>query len=280
MPSSGWSSPAGRAPERRVRPPAWLALACVVAALTASCGGGGGSRNVTVFAAASLTGAFGDAAHAFEASHSGVNVRFSFAGSPTLRTQLEQGARADLLATADEPNMQAALQQGVVRDTGATFARNRLAIIRPNPNPGAVSTPRDLAKSGLRLVLAASDVPVGRYARESLAKMAADPSFPAGFSARALANVVSEEPNVKAVLAAVQLGEADAGIVYATDLTPEIARDVNAIEIPDAYNVVASYPIAITTGAAEPKLAQEFIEFLLSDEGQAILKRYGFIGVK
>jgi molybdate transport system substrate-binding protein len=248
--------------------------------LATSCGGRGSSRTVTVFAAASLTGAFGDAAHAFEASHTGVGVRFSFAGSPTLRTQLDQGARADLLATADEPNMQAALEQGIVRDAGMTFARNRLAIVRPNSNPGAVSTPRDLAKSGLRLVLAASDVPVGRYARESLAKMAADPSFPAGFSDGALANVVSEEPNVKAVLAAVQLGEADAGIVYATDLTPEIARDVTAIDIPDAYNVVASYPIAITTDAAEPELAQEYTDFLLSDEGQAILKRYGFIGVK
>ena len=207
---------------------------------------------LTVYAASSLTDAFKEIGTAFDAAHPGITTEFNFAGSPTLRTQLEQGAKADVLAVADEPNMQTALDKQIVGDTGSVFVKNRLAIIVPKSNPANLSSPTDLAKPGLKLVVAAADVPVGTYARNSIDKMAADASFGAGFSQKVLANVVSEEPNVKAVVAKVQLGEADAGIVYSTDVTPGVAGDITKIEIPDAYNVIASYPMAVTTGAAHP----------------------------
>jgi molybdate transport system substrate-binding protein len=206
-----------------------------------------------------------------------VDVRFNFAGSPTLRTQIEQGAAADVLATADEPNMQDAYASHLVVDAGQAFAGNTLVIIVPKDNPGHVATPSDLAREGLKLVLAQDGVPAGDYARAAIDKMAGDPAFGPSFSERVLANVVSNEPNVKAVVAKVQLGEADAGIAYATDVTPGVASDVDTVAIPGAYNVVVSYPIAVTTEATRSLTARAFIDYVLSDAGQAILRGYGFL---
>ncbi len=235
---------------------------------------------ITVFAAASLTGVFQKAATAFKAAHPGTDIAFNFAGSPTLRTQLEQGARADLLATADQANMQSATDKGLVRGSATVFAKNKLIVIVPKSNPAGIAGPADLAKPGLKLVLAQKDVPAGKYARESLQKLQSGPAAGAGFSDKVLANLVSEEANVKAVVAKVQLGEADAGIVYASDFSPAIVKDVTAIAIPDAYNVIAEYPVAVTAEASEADIAHAFIDFLLSDQGQAILTEAGFIGVK
>jgi molybdate transport system substrate-binding protein len=147
----------------------------------------------------------------------------------------------------------------------------------PADNPADVETAADLAEDGLKLVLAAPEVPVGRYARESLAKMAADPSFEEAFGERVLANVVSEEANVKAVVTKVQLGEAEAAIVYRTDVTPDVQDDVTAVEIAEAYNIDAMYPIAVTADASNAEAAEAFIGFVLSGEGQAILERHGFL---
>ncbi len=242
-------------------------------------GAGLRSGTLTVFAAASLTDAFHAEATAFQEAHPGVHVTFNFAGSPTLRTQLAQGARADVLATADTANMQEALKAGVVRDAGVAFVRNRLTIIVPKTNPANIQAPADLARPGVKLVLAADGVPVGTYARQALAKMAADPAFGRDFARRALANVVSNEADVKAVVAKVQLGEADAGIVYTSDVTQAIAPDLYKVAIPDAYNVIADYPVAITKEAKRPDAAQAFIDFLLSPNGQAILALNGFTPV-
>jgi molybdate transport system substrate-binding protein len=172
--------------------------------------------------------------------------------------------------------MDTALDKQLVADAGVTFARNRLVIIVPSDNPGGVTTAQDLSKSGLRLVLAAAEVPVGRYARESLARFSADAMYGAGFTDAVLANLVSEEPNVKAVVTKVQLGEADAGIVYVTDVT-DVSGDISQIEIADQSNVIASYPIAVTAEADAPDVAQAFIDYVLSDAGQATLGEYGFI---
>ncbi|MDE3095955.1 MAG: molybdate ABC transporter substrate-binding protein [Chloroflexota bacterium] len=271
-----------------------LAAAVLVAGasiIASACGGkaqsggagtpGAGLRSgtLTVFAAASLTDAFHAEATAFRQAHPGIDITFNFAGSPTLRTQLAQGARADVLATADMANMQEALKAGVVRDAGVAFARNRLTIIVPKSNPAKIETPADLAKPGVKLVLAANGVPVGTYARQAIAKMAADPAFGADFAKRVLANVVSDESDVKAVVAKVQLGEADAGIVYTSDVTKAIMPDVFMVAIPDAYNVIADYPVAITKGAKRPDAAQAFIDFLLSVNGQAILALNGLTPV-
>jgi molybdate transport system substrate-binding protein len=263
-------------------------LAAVSLLLSGACGGGRGgtgtpgetpslSGNLTVFAASSLTDAFTQEKQAFEVAYPGVSVTFNFAGSPTLRIQLDQGARADVLVTADRKNMDAALQSGLVVDAATTFARNKLAVIVPKSNPGNIMSPFDLAKSGLKLVLAQRGVPAGDYARQIFQNMEADPRGGAGFANKVLENLVSEEANVKAVVTKVQLGEADAGIVYVTDVTPDVAGDVMLIEIPDSLNVIAAYPIATTSDAGEPEIAKAFIKFILSAQGQQILEGHGFL---
>jgi len=234
---------------------------------------------LTVFAAASLADAFRAEASAFRQAHPGMDVTFNFGGSPALRLQLAQGARADVLATADTANMTAALQAGSVRDSGAIFARNRMTIIVPKWNPAGITAPADLGKRGTRLVLAADGVPAGTYARQVIANMAADPTFGPDFAKRALANVVSEEADVKAVVAKVELGEADAGIVYTSDVTQALVPDLLTIVIPDAYNATADYAVAIVSDAKRPDAGQAFIDFLLSANGQAILALNGLTPV-
>ena len=271
-------------------------IAALGAAMLAACGGGGGSGgpsdanatgtaagtpglsgSITVYAASSLTAAFYKEAAAFQQSHPDMRVNFNFAGSSTLVTQLDQGAPADVLATADEKNMKAASDKSLVTGDVRVFARNRLVIAVPRDNPGNVQAPADLARRGLKIVLAQAGVPVGNYARQSLSKMEADPAFGVGFSDNVLKNVVSEESNVKGVISKIQLGEADAGIVYLTDVTIGVGIDVTTIEIPESFNVIASYPIAVTAHASNPALAAEFVQFVLSKEGQQILSESGFM---
>lgn len=271
-----------------------LALAVVIPALAIACGSDGdreetptavpvsttsASGSITVFAAASLTDAFEQIAADFETANPEASVVFNFAGSPALVTQIEQGAAADVLATADQKNMDSALENSLVQDAGKPFVQNRLVIIVPKSNPGGISTPANLAKPGLKLVLAQKEVPVGNYARQSLDKFSADASYGADFSESVLANLVSEEPNVKAVVTKIQLGEADAGIAYVTDVTDGVANDISQVAIPDEFNIIATYPIAITEEADDPDVAAAFIDFILSDAGQATLEEYGFISI-
>jgi molybdate transport system substrate-binding protein len=236
--------------------------------------------NITVFAAASLTDAFTELAAEFKKADPGVGeVTFNFAGSSALRTQLEQGARADIFASADVVQMDAAKKGGVISAGDRIFARNSLVIITPKDNPAKIAAPVDLKKSGIKLVLAAPEVPVGNYARQMFMKMDADPAYGAGFNDAALKNVVSNESNVKQVVAKVQLGEADAGVVYGTDITASVAPDLNRVDVPAAVNVIAEYPIAMTKDASNAKTAQAFIDFVSSAAGQTILKKYGFQGI-
>jgi molybdate transport system substrate-binding protein len=235
----------------------------------------GSSFRITVFAASSLTDAFTELGAAFEAANPESSVEFSFAGSPALVTQIQEGAPADVLATAAQSNMDDALSSGIVVYAGAVFARNRLALIVPSDNPAGIQSPYDLDNDGLRLVLAGEEVPAGRYAREALDEMESAPEGSPGFRDAVLANLVSEATNVREVITAVQLGEADAGIVYVTDVTA--AEDVTQVLIPDDVNVIASYPIAVTSDAGSPEIARAFIDFVLSDAGQEILESYGFL---
>jgi molybdate transport system substrate-binding protein len=223
-------------------------------------------RALVVFAAASLTEAFGEIGAEFEDLQAGVSVRFSFGPSDGLATQIREGAPADVFASASERWMDEAAAEGLRVRT--VFARNRLAVLIPRDNPAGIRGMEDLARPGVRLVLAAPDVPAGEYAREALAR--------AGILARAEANVVSNEEDVKGVVQKVALGEADAGIAYVTDLTEAVARDIRGIAIPASANVTAPYPIAILGSSDSPGMARRFLDYVLGD-GQAILRRAGFL---
>ncbi len=232
------------------------------------------ASSITVFAAASLTEAFTVLGKVFE-ERVPLRVAFNFAGSQQLALQIEQGAQADVFASADQRWMKYLQQHGLILGTPQEFARNRLVIIIPRSNPGKITQLQDLATPGLKFVIEADAVPAGHYVREALAKLSRAPGFGPDFAQRVLKNVVSEEDNVKAVVAKVQLGEADAGAVYRTDVTQAVADKIAVIDIPDQYNVIASYPIAIVKGG-NPGGGQ-FATLILSQLGQQLLWGYNFL---
>jgi molybdate transport system substrate-binding protein len=237
--------------------------------------------DLTVFAAASLTEAFTELGAQFEVGHPSVDLVFNFAGSQQLVQQLAQGAGADVFASANQAQLDAAIEAGRVEGGSArTFARNQLVVIYPLDNPGVIASLDDLAKPGLRLVIAAKEVPVGRYALAFLDKAAQDPGFGPAYQAGVLDNVVSYEENVRAVLTKVVLGEADAGIVYTSDISGENGEKVNRMDIPTVLNVIAEYPIAVVQDSAHPDAALAFVDFVLSADGQSILEKYGFLPVE
>jgi molybdate transport system substrate-binding protein len=254
-----------------------LAVALVVALTAAACTGssaayGGGSRTLTVLAAASLTEAFERIGADFEAQHPGVAVRFSFGPSDGLATQIDEGAPADVFASASARWMDDVQNNGPGVRGRVDFARNRLVIVTPSDDPAGISGLDDLAAGGVKLVLAAEGVPAGDYARQILTH--------AGISTHALANVVSNEQDVKGVIQKIVLGEADAGIVYGTDVTPAVAPDVREIQIPTDVNVLATYPIAVVATAAQPDLAHAFVEAVTGRRGQATLRSFGFLPIR
>jgi molybdate transport system substrate-binding protein len=231
---------------------------------------------LTVFAAASLKEAFTTIGSQFEV-HDRAQVTFNFGGSNELVTQIAQGAPADIFASANPMQMKIAQDKGLIASRPAVFARNRLVVIVPRNNPGHVSRLRDLGRPSVRLVLAAPQVPAGKYARAALAAMAHDAAFGPRFLARAMANVASNETDVKAVVAKVVLGEADAGVVYVTDVTAQVAPRVHTIAIPARFNQIAQYAIAVVKGSRNPALARTFVAYVLSPAGQSALRRSGFI---
>jgi molybdate transport system substrate-binding protein len=209
--------------------------------------------------------------------HPGLRIDFNFAGSQILALQLTRGASADVFASADQNWMKVIGDSGLVEGQPAVFANNRLVVIVPASNPARIQRLQDLARAKVKLVLAGETVPIGHYARESLARVGGSPGFPAEYQAKVLANLVSNEESVKGVVTKVQLGEADAGIVYSSDVTPKVSAKVIRIEIPDEQNVRASYPIAQLRRAANPALAREFVELVLSSVGQRVFLAAGFL---
>ena len=291
-----------------------LSTATVVLAITAvlvftvACSAGATSGNgetLTVFAASSLTEAFKAVATSFEAAHPEISVALNFAGSQQLRVQLEHGASADVYASADPRQMSKVETIGLLFGEPVNFASNAMVVIAstraggesgghsrnelpPGPSPApsmevsgevsgeasGIQSLADLAGKGSKLVLAQPEVPAGRYSLTVIASLAEDPSFGPRFSERVLANVVSHEPNVRSVLQKVALGEADAGMVYLTDATP--ASGVRVIPLPHWANVEAAYPVAILRDGSQKSMAEAFIDFLTSPEGQSILQEHGF----
>jgi molybdate transport system substrate-binding protein len=237
----------------------------VVAATLASCGADRSESDgdLTVFAAASLTDAFTDIGEAFVATNPGVDVRFNIAGSSDLVAQIAEGAPADVFASADVTNMDRLVDGGGVVGDPVVFATNAAEIIVESGNPLGIAGPADLADDDLVVVQCAPEVPCGSYA-ERITELAGVAVTPASF-----------EDNVKAVVTKVTLGEADAGIVYRTDVIAA-GSAATGVAIPDEFNVVAEYPIAIPAGAPNPNGARAFVEFVLGPEGQEILTGYGF----
>jgi molybdate transport system substrate-binding protein len=230
-------------------------------------------KKINVFAAASLTNAFTEIGVNFETANPGTTVTFNFAGSQALQTQIEQGAPVDVFAPASKSNMDTLVAEHLVaQDTPQLFLNNKLVVILPKDNPAGLESLEDLSKPGIKFILAAEAVPVGKYARQALDSM--DAKFQNGYETKVFANVVSNEDNVKQVVAKVQLGEADAGIVYTSDAVA--APELKTIEIPDDLNVIARYPIAPLVKSENPDLASAFIAYVLSTDGQAVLQKWGF----
>lgn len=254
----------------------WNRLSKALVALTllaglVACGdddGGGGTDGeiggtVLVFAAASLTDAFADIETAFESEYPGVDVQLNLAGSSSLREQILEGAPADVFASANQSNMDQLIEAGEVDGDAPVFAANLLQIAVPAGNPAGVAGLEDFAREELLIGLCAEGVPCGDFAREALANAAVE------------ASIDTNEPDVRALLTKIGADELDAGIVYVTDVTA--ADDlVEGVDIAEDVNVVASYPIAPLDGAPNPDAAAAFVDFVLSEEGQAILVSYGF----
>ena len=231
---------------------------------------------LVVFAAASLRDAFGAVKESYEAAHPGVAITFSFDGSGALRTQLEQGAPADLFASADQVNPQALVDAGLADGRPIPFAGNHLALVVPADNPAGIASPFDLARPGVRLVGAGATVPITEYTTQMVGLLAGLPGAAPGFAAAVASNVVSREDNVRAVLAKIELGEGDAGIVYATDAIA--AGDaVAVIPIPAEANVAVTCTAVVLRDAPHREAATAFLAWLTGGEGQAILARFGFV---
>lgn len=234
--------------------------------------------SLSIFAAASLKTSFNELEADYTKLHANVTFKADYDSSTTLEQQLANGAPADIFASADTTNMQKASQAGIV-GSSQVFAHNRLVVILPAANPGHISTLKDLAKSGVKLVLAAASVPVGKYARQALDNLGKSTDYGSAYEASVLKNVVSNEANDAAIVQKVQLGEADAGIVYVSDINPSDATLFTSVTIPDDFNVIAQYPIAVVKTSAHDSDAQAFIQYVLSSTGQAVLKHYNFIPV-
>lgn len=219
--------------------------------------------SVTVFAGSSLTDAFKKAGDQLKLKSPGTDYVFNFGSSSTLATQIVNGAPADVFASADDVNMQKIVNAKLNDSAPAFFVGNRLQIAVVAGNPKRIAGLADLAKPGLIVVLAAPTVPAGKYALEALQKAAVT------------VTPASLEVDVRAVLNKVALGEADAGIVYVTDVKSAGAR-VAGVEIPEQHQVLARYPIAVVKESKNPRLAKAYVDYLLSDDGQKLLAEFGF----
>src|ERR1700730_6089118 len=250
-----------------------VSLLIAAAAVLAACGTSGGAASTSpsslsgfihVFAAASLTASFNALGISFHQTNPGVGVDFNYAGTPTLVTQIEQGAPADVFASADTTNMDKLTADGFTAGASLVFAHNLLEIVVAPGNPKGITGLADLAKSGVIYISEAPSVPAGKYSLQALK------------SAGVTVTPKSLETSVTAVISKIELGEADAGIVYTTDVTAAGSK-VAGVQIPVANNVIATYPIVVVKGTTNSVVANAFIAYVLSATGQSTLKTFGFL---
>jgi molybdate transport system substrate-binding protein len=268
-----------------------IVLACVflVALGLVSCGGGSGGGSdsggsggggeeqggtLTILAASSLTDAFRELGNTFEEQNQGVEVKQTFGASSDLLAQIQQGAPADVFASAAQEEMNTAVKDGLVPGKPEVFVKNREVIMVPKDNPANTNSLEDMAKPDIKLVLAAKDVPAADYAIEILGK--ANKEYGPDFEQDVLSNVVSREVDVRASVNRVVVGDADATFGYASDYTPDIRDKVKVIKIPPEQNIVATYPIAALKDAKAPELAKKWVDLVTSEEGQKVLEKWNF----
>jgi molybdate transport system substrate-binding protein len=265
-----------------------VVLACVLLIVLglASCGGGssgssgsgggGGEQGgtLTILAASSLTDAFGQLGNTFEKQNPGTTVKASFGASSDLLAQIQQGAPADVFASAATEEMNTAEKDGLLSGKPEVFVKNREVIMVPKDNPANINSLEDMAKPDIKLVLAAKDVPAADYAVEILGK--ANKVYGPNFEKDVLSNVVSREADVRASVNRVVIGDADATFGYASDYTPDISDKVKVIPIPPKLNIIATYPIAALKDAKGQDLAKKWVDLVTSGEGQKVLKKWNF----
>lgn len=237
-------------------------------------------KEITAFTAASLTGAFGEIGQMYK-NESNTSIAFNFDGSQVLRTQIENGAYADVFASANTKQMNALKNEGLMNNSSISiFTRNKLALIVPKDNPANIHNLTDLAKPGIKIFIGTKDVPVGDYAMQIINKLGNDSAYGQDYKKKVMANIISQETNVNYVVTKVALGEADVGFAYVSDITEELASKVDKVEIPNKYNVIAEYPIGILKQSKYPAEAKKFIDLVKSDKSTAILEKYGFSPVE
>ncbi len=230
---------------------------------------------LTIFGAASLKGALEQAKAAYESAYPGTTVTLSTDSSSALETQIEQGAPADVFLSADTTNPKKVVDAGLADGAAVTFAGNKLTIIVPSDNPAEIATPADLAKADIKVIAAGDEVPITKYATQLVGNLAKEAGYPADFAAAYTSNIASKEDNVKAVVAKIELGEGDAGIVYVTDA--KASSKVATIDVPDSANVPATYAGVVVKASKNAAAAKAFLDWFAGPDGQAILGSLGFL---
>lgn len=257
-----------------------IVLVSAVAIAAAGCAPGNSpsatveATPLTIYGAASLKAALDQLETAWETAHPGSTLTISTDSSAALETQIEQGAPADVFLSADTANPKKLTDKSLADGPAVSFAGNVLTVIVPPANPAAITTPADLAKSGVKVITAGDDVPITSYANQVVENLAKLSGYPAGFGAAYAANVASKEDNVNAVVAKIELGEGDAGIVYATDA--KASTKVMTVAIPDAANVPATYAGVVVAASTHRATAHAFLDWVAGADGQKVLAGFGF----
>jgi molybdate transport system substrate-binding protein len=233
-------------------------------------------KELTVFCAAGLKDAFGEIGDIYE-NESGFGVVFNFDGAQVLRTQIENGAYADVLVSGSKKHIDAMKSEGHLNNSSVSaFARNWQEVIIPSTNPAGIQNLSDLAKPGVKIVMGTKDLPIFDTTMQILSKMASDPAYGPQYKERVLSNVVSNETNINFIVSKVALGEADAAFAHKSEISPEYSGKVTVIEIPEKYNVRSDYYIGALDGSKLPDQARGFIDLVKSRSGRSVLEEHGY----
>jgi len=230
---------------------------------------------LTIYGAASLKGALEAAKAAYETAYPGTTVTLSTGSSAALETQIEQGAPADVFLSADTTNPKKLVDAGLADGAAVTFAGNELTVIVPTANPAGIASPKDLARAGVKVIAAGEEVPITKYAKQLVDNLAEEAGFPADFAAKYTASIASKEEDVKSVVAKIEIGEGDAGIVYVTDA--KASTKVTTVDVPPSANVPATYAGVVVKASKNAAAAKAFLDWFAGPDGQAILGSFGFL---